>query len=73
MYTLTQREFSTLKMTLTKAQRRFQREETRDNALKLRETASDALKIFHEKGYPDAWSRWQRAYEDAEYYLLRTA
>jgi hypothetical protein len=31
-----------------------------------------AMGIFEQKGYPDAWSNWQRAKEDAESIITRT-
>jgi hypothetical protein len=36
----------------------------------LTETAY-AFRIFAEQGYPDAWSRWQRAADDAAWQLGR--
>jgi len=34
-------------------------------ARNLRDEARNALDIFEDQGYPDAWHRWQRANDDA--------
>jgi hypothetical protein len=63
-YTLTQREYVSLKSRLTKA----------INSKKYQNIVSEcdrALAIFFEKGYPDDWSRWERAKEDASLQLRR--
>jgi hypothetical protein len=63
-YTLTQSELSQLKSKLTRALN------SRD-CQKIKKTAEEALAIFEQKGYPDSWSRWQRAKDDAEFAISR--
>lgn len=40
-------------------------------AEKLYAVAREGLEIFKDEGYPDAWANWERAAEDASYYLKR--
>lgn len=40
-------------------------------ARKLRDVAAEGLEIFEEQGFPDSWARWERAGEDAVFYLQR--
>lgn len=61
-YILTQREYRRLKGRLTRALN------TRDPR-KIRQEARYGLAIFERDGYPDEWSRWQRAYDDAGFAL----
>lgn len=63
-YTLTQKEFASLKSRLTRAENK-----KREDPEKLLSEATRALAVFEEKGFPDAWHRWQRAKEDAEYLI----
>lgn len=63
-YTLTQAEFRSLKARLTRAENRAKA--SGDWGPVARE-ARRALALFEEKGFPDSWSRWQRAAEDADY------
>lgn len=56
-YTLTQREYSNLKRLLTIARKRG----TDATIAECRH----AMAVFAEKGYPDSWSNWERAYSDA--------
>lgn len=85
-YTLTQREFTTLKKRLTrrinlmrKCQTAVQvaeynsqlRQELVSAALKLQAECTHADVIFNSKGWPDAWSDWQRANDDASFIVQR--
>jgi len=63
-YTLTQAEFSALKTKLTRAI-------NSKDPQRICRTADAALAIFEEKGYPDAWHRWQVAKQDAEWAIRR--
>lgn len=58
-YTLTPAEYANLKNKLAQAVR------AKDHD-RVIEAAREATAIFEEKGYPDDWTRWQRAREDAE-------
>lgn len=58
-YTLSKKEYSNLKRRLTKA-------EKLGNPTKILEEVEHAFRIFEEKGYPDDWTRWERAQSDAE-------
>ncbi len=58
-YSLTQAEYKTLKSNLTRAIN----SKNNDNIIK---TCNEAMTIFETKGYPDSWSNWERAKEDAE-------
>jgi hypothetical protein len=58
-YSLTQAEYKTLKSNLTRAIN------SKDND-RIIKTCNEAERIFDEKGYPDSWSNWERAKEDAE-------
>lgn len=40
-------------------------------ARKLRDVAAEGLETFERDGFPDSWSNWERAGEDAHYYLQR--
>lgn len=79
-YTLTQKEFSTLKSRLTRCINVVKRCEQNLNeaeydrklrqalvsaALKLRNEVTHAKNIFDDKGWPDAWHRWEIAHDDA--------
>lgn len=85
-YTLTQREFSTLKGRLTRRINRLRDSEQalqgleydsqlRKNlvsaALQLQSEVRHAESIFESKGWPDEWSRWQRANDDAIFIAQR--
>ncbi len=85
-YTLTQKEFSTLKRRLTTRQNKWKKAEAllrakshdRDlqadvvfHAKQLKAEAEYALNIFAEKGYPDAWHRWENAKDDAAFAIQR--
>jgi len=65
-YTLTQKELTGLRSKLTRAIN------SKDNNRIIR-TANEAMAIFEEKGYPDCWSNWQRAKDDAEFAKQREA
>lgn len=59
-YELTQRELTALRRKLTTAVN------SKDNR-KIVKVCDDAMQVFESKGYPDDWSRWQRAKEDATF------
>jgi len=64
MYTLTQREYTNIKSALTKA----------INTKRPQNIIAEcdrALAIFEDRGYPDDWSRWERAKEDASFQLRK--
>lgn len=61
-YTLTPKEFSQLKSKLKKLVRK------KDN-FAIIAACREAIAIFEEKGYPDNWSDWVRAKDDAEFAL----
>lgn len=61
-YTLTQREYSTLKGRLTRVIRA-------GDPQKIIDEVDRAERIFDEKGWPDAWSRWTCARDDARLQL----
>lgn len=86
-YTLTQAEFKRLKTRLTFRKNRLAKvaEPVRDipslpkdkkeklvcEANQLISEVDYAMKIFQEKGYPDAWACWERAKEDAQSLIQR--
>lgn len=37
----------------------------------LQVETSEALSTFADSGYPDDWHRWERAKEDAQYFISR--
>lgn len=57
-YTLTQREFVTLKRRLTIAKKKGPEAVIAE--------CGHALSVFEDKGYPDSWHRWVNARDDAE-------
>jgi len=57
-YTLTQAEYKRLKTRLTRAH-------NSGDPDKVIAEVDYAMGIFEEKGYPDAWSRWEGAKRDA--------
>lgn len=57
-YELTQREYCSLKRRLTVAI-------NSKDASKISAECRKAFAVFEAKGYPDDWSRWQRAMDDA--------
>ena len=63
-YTLTQKEYSNLKSRLTRAI-------NSKDPKKIIDAANYADVIFESKGFPDDWSRWQRAKDDAQFLLSR--
>lgn len=63
--TLTQREYSSLKASLTRVIK------SGDHAA-IGQEAVRAFAIFAAKGWPDDWSRWQRAADDAAFALARS-
>lgn len=58
-YTLTQEEYTKLQSKLKSAIN------SKDND-RIISTCDEALAIFEVKGYPDLWSDWERAKDDAE-------
>jgi hypothetical protein len=85
-YTLTQADYKKLKAQLTRKQNRFQKAASQlhdnqfDKALQeavlkeakaLQAECERALTLFASKGYPDAWSNWERAKGDAEFQIRR--
>lgn len=58
-YSLSPAEYKKLKSKLTRAVN----SKNNDNIIK---TCNEALDIFEAKGYPDSWSNWERAKDDAE-------
>jgi len=65
-YTLTPKEFASLKSSLTRVVN------SKDND-KIIAECDRALAIFEEKGYPDNWSNWERAKDDATFAKQRAA
>jgi hypothetical protein len=59
-YTLTQAEFTTLKSKLTRVLK------SKNNDAIIAE-CNRAMAIFEQKGYPDNWSNWERAKDDATF------
>lgn len=57
-YVLTQQEHRNLKSKLTRAI-------NSGDADTIERTVTEAFAIFDAKGYPDDWSRWTRARDDA--------
>lgn len=83
---LDQKEYVRLKSRLTRCLNRYNNANTaylgkehdtqlRDTLLKetkaLKKEASESLKAFETKGFPDQWHNWQRAAEDAEFTIGR--
>ena len=65
-YTLGQREYQLLKRRLTAAKN------TNDPAV-IRAEVRRAKDVFKAKGYPDDWTRWERAADDADSAARRSA
>lgn len=65
-YTLTQKELTGLRSKLTRAQ-------NSKDPKKVIATVDAAFAVFEAKGYPDQWSNWQRAKDDATFELQRSA
>jgi hypothetical protein len=57
-YELTQKEYRSLKTKLAKALNEKSSE-------KIIVECRRAFSVFEQKGFPDDWSRWQRAMDDA--------
>lgn len=64
-YTLTQQEYRNLKSRLTRAK-------NSGDPRKVIEEVNRAEAVFEDKGWPDEWSRWTRAREDAQWELRHT-
>lgn len=58
-YELSQKELTSLRRRLTTAVK------SKDKA-KIISTCDAAMRVFEAKGYPDDWSRWERAKQDAQ-------
>jgi len=56
-YTLTKRQLTTLRAGLTRAI-------GSGDAAKVAKQVKGARVVFDSFGYPDCWSRWQRAWDD---------
>ena len=57
-YTLTQKEYKSLKGALTRAK-------NSKCSQKVLTAVDRAFNVFNQKGWPDDWSNWQRAKDDA--------
>jgi len=71
-YTLTQADYSRLKSSLTRRLTPFNKATRHSKerilaAKQLRQEVNRAMSIFEKKGYPDQWSNWERAGEDADF------
>lgn len=64
-YTLTQKEYSNLKRRLTTLENRAKRVESITNYKAIIRECDHAFEVFESKGFPDNWSRWRRASDDA--------
>ena len=60
-YTLTQSELTSLRAKLTRAI-------STGDSVKVLSAVENAYAIFEDKGWPDDWSRWERAKEDFRAY-----
>lgn len=58
-YELSQKELTTLRRRLTAAVN------SKDQQ-KIVSTCDAAMRVFEQKGFPDDWSRWERAKQDAQ-------
>lgn len=58
-YTLTNREYATLKLRLSRALKK-------GDPSAVMAAVIDAEAVFEEKGFPDDWSRWRRAADDVK-------
>jgi len=63
-YQLTKGEYRGAKSRLTRAQKT-------NNPETILKVAKKCLALFEEKGYPDDWSNWQRAADDASFAMQR--
>ena len=63
MYILTQRELTALRSALTRAQKK--------DPVATIAACEKAYRVFESKGYPDCWSNWQRAFDDASETITR--
>jgi hypothetical protein len=81
-YTLTPAEYRSCKAQLTRALNRTKahprepqtatdRATMREDWQRVAGVAAACLATFERKGYPDDWSRWQRAADDAQAALVR--
>jgi hypothetical protein len=72
---LTQKEYRRLKTRLTRRlndfndKARWGNNDRREMAARVYEEAVYGLDIFVDRGYPDNWHRWERAKEDAAYWI----
>lgn len=64
MYTLTKKQLSAERRRLTVAQKS-------GDPRKVLQACSSAFELFERCGFPDCWSRWERAKEDARFELER--
>jgi hypothetical protein len=77
-YTLSNVEYTSLKRRLTVAQSQLRIATTKGDsaavkaaAEKIIDEVDKANTVFERKGYPDAWSNWDRAKDDARLVLSR--
>lgn len=85
-YTLTQAEYKRFKTQLTRKRNQFDKaaqalrtdqfnKQLQDDVVKAASAllceCKRALGVFADKGYPDSWSNWERAKEDAEFQIQR--
>ena len=75
MPTLTQAEYSNLKRRLTTLRNKLEKatnaEDKRAVATKIVGECNHADAVFERKGYPDQWSAWTRAKDDARTLIQR--
>jgi len=57
-------KYTLKKSTLTKLRAKLTKAINSGEAKKVLSTVEEAYKIFEKEGYPDDWSRWERAKED---------
>lgn len=57
-------KYTLKKSTLTKLRAKLTRAINSGEAKKVLSTVEEAYGIFDKEGYPDDWSRWERAKED---------
>jgi hypothetical protein len=65
-YTLTQAELTKLRGNLTRAK-------NSKDPKKVIRVCDAALARFEEVGFPDCWSNWERAKQDAEFEIQRSS
>lgn len=74
MYILTEAHLTRLRTALTRAQKVGPvntREARVRAATRTINACETAYRVFEAKGYPDTWSNWQRAFDDAADVITR--